>query len=107
MKALKAIESAHNLQNQNDHAEQLAFYTLGYLLSGDRSYHISGRTFSSVDNLTQYMKELIDVSYEDFAAFCNQIINKDSSLDPQFEAWLIALGRRKELDDWKKSTIGR
>ena len=107
VKALKAIESAHNLQNQNDHAEQLAFYTLGYLLSGDRSYHVGGRTFSSVDNLTQYMKELIDVSYEDFAAFCNQIINKDSSLDPQFEAWLIALGRRKELDDWKKSTIGR
>ncbi len=52
------------------------------------------------------MKELLDDSYDKFEAFCHQLIEEDDTLDAQFEAWLIALGKRKELDAWKMNLRG-
>ena len=106
VQALKAIETNHKHQSRDKRADQLNLFTLGYLLSGDRTYVINGLNFASIDDMTKHMKELLDKSYDAFAAFCNQIIAKDSSLDPQFEAWLIALGKRKELNDWRNK-LGR
>ena len=104
--AIKAIETAHKHLNNNKRTEKLNFYTLGYLLSGDRIYQMGQNKFSSVDDLTLHMKQLLDHSYDEFAAFCNCVIGKDGNLDPQFEAWLIALGNRKELESWKRKTSG-
>lgn len=102
VQAIKAIETARKHQNKGTRADQMNLYTLGYLLSGDRTFRIDYLKFTSVESLTLHMKEIMDVSYEDFSNFCNRIIMKDSSLDPQFEAWLIALGNRKALEEWKK-----
>ena len=102
VQAIKAIETARKHQNKGTRADQMNLYTLGYLLSGDRTFRLDYLKFTSVESLTLHMKEIMDVSYEDFSNFCNRIIMKDSSLDPQFEAWLIALGNRKALEDWKK-----
>ena len=104
--AIKAIETAHKHLNNNKRTEKLNFYTLGYLLSGDRTYRMGQNKFSSVDDLTLHMKQLLDCSFDEFAAFCNRVIGKDGNLDPQFEAWLIALGNRKELESWKRKTSG-
>lgn len=102
VQAIKAIETARKHQNKGTRADQMNLYTLGYLLSGDRTFRLDYLKFTSVESLTLHMKEIMDVSYEDFSNFCNRIIMKDSSLDPQFEAWLIALGNRKALEEWKK-----
>lgn len=101
VQAIKAIETARKHQNKGTRADQMNLYTLGYLLSGDRTFKLDYLKFTSVESLTLHMKEIMDVSYEDFSNFCNRIIMKDSSLDPQFEAWLIALGNRKALEEWK------
>ena len=47
------------------------------------------------------MKGLLDSSYEEFEDFCHSMIDYDDTLDVQLEAWLIALGKRKELDAWR------
>ena len=101
VQALKAIEANHRYQSHAQRAVRLNLFTLGYLLSGDRTYVMDGLSFASIDDMTKHMKELLDQSYDRFAVFCNHIIAKDSSLDPQFEAWLIALGKRKEVESWR------
>ena len=60
----------------------------------------------SVSELTAYMKGLLDSSYEEFEDFCHSMIDYDDTLDVQLEAWLIALGKRKELDAWRQGLQG-
>ena len=56
----------------------------------------------NVGELANYMKGLLDSSYEEFEEFCHSLIDYDDTLDVQLEAWLIALGKRKELELWRQ-----
>ena len=38
-----------------------------------------------------------------FERLITRLTGVDGTLDPQFEAWLIALGRRDEVEKWKSS----
>ena len=38
-----------------------------------------------------------------YLTFLLTLIDYDDTLDVQLEAWLIALGKRKELDAWRHS----
>ena len=58
---------------------------------------------NNVTELTAYMKELLDSSYESFETFCHNMIDYDNTLDSQLEAWLIALGKSKELEKWRNT----
>ena len=48
------------------------------------------------------MRELLETSYADFERFCHRMIDYNDTLDVQLEAWLIALGKRSELDLWRR-----
>ena len=78
------------------------YYTMAYLLSGQKLLHVDNKQLKDIPELTAYMKGLLDSSYEEFEGFCHSLIDYDDTLDVQFEAWLIALGKRKELENWKK-----
>lgn len=101
--AASALETAHSLSNRSKRDTLMNYYTMAYLLSGQKLFNIGSKQLKNVSELTAYMKSLLDSSYEEFEDFCHMLIDYDDTLDVQFEAWLIALGKRKELDAWRHS----
>jgi predicted Ser/Thr protein kinase len=100
--AVAALETAHSLAGKTKRDAQLNYYTLAYLLSGQKLYAIGEKRLKSVEELTAYMKEKLDTSYDAFEDFCHSLIGYDDTLEVQLEAWLIALGKRTELDVWRR-----
>ena len=79
------------------------YYTMAYLLSGQKLFAIGDKRLKNVSELTSYMKSLLDSSYEKFETFCHSMIDYNNTLDVQLEAWLIALGKRNELENWRRN----
>ena len=103
--AASALETAHSLSNRSKRDTLMNYYTMAYLLSGQKLFSIGSKQLKNVSELTAYMKTLLDSSYEEFEDFCHTLIDYDDTLDVQLEAWLIALGKRKELEAWRTSLI--
>lgn len=99
--AASALETAHSLANRSKRDTLMNYYTMAYLLSGQKLFSIGNKQLKNVAELTAHMKSLLDSSYEEFEDFCHTLIDYDDTLDVQLEAWLIALGKRKELDAWR------
>ena len=78
------------------------YYTMAYLLSGQKLFAIGDKRLKNVAELAAHMKGLLDSSYEEFEDFCHSMIDYDDTLDVQLEAWLIALGKRNELRVWRE-----
>lgn len=104
--ATSALETAHNVGNRSKRDTIMNYYTMAYLLSGQKLFAIGEKRLKSVSELTAHMKGLLDSSYEEFEDFCHSMIDYDDTLDVQLEAWLIALGKRKELDAWRQGLQG-
>lgn len=100
--ATSAIETAHNVSNRNTRGVLMNYYTMAYLLSGQKLFKTCNKELRSIEELTAYMKNLLDESYEKFEDFCHSMIDYNDNLDVQLEAWLISLGKRKELDLWRQ-----
>ena len=49
------------------------------------------------------MNSLLDDSAEAFENFAYKLTDNDNKLNEEFEAWLIALGKRNELENWKQN----
>ena len=99
--AASALETAHSLSNRSKRDTLMNYYTMAYLLSGQKLFSIGNKQLKNVSELTAHMKGLLDSSYEEFEDFCHSLIDYDDTLDVQLEAWLIALGKRKELEAWR------
>lgn len=104
--AASALETAHNVGNRSKRDTIMNYYTMAYFLSGQKLFAIGEKRLKSVSELTAHMKGLLDSSYEEFEDFCHSMIDYDDTLDVQLEAWLIALGKRKELDAWRQGLQG-
>lgn len=104
--AASALETAHNVGNRSKRDTIMNYYTMAYLLSGQKLFAIGEKRLKSVSELTAHMKGLLDSSYDEFEDFCHSMIDYDDTLDVQLEAWLIALGKRKELDAWRQGLQG-
>lgn len=102
-KASAALETAHKLPGKSKRDTLMNYYTMAYLLSGQKLFNVDNKQLKNVAELSAYMKGLLDSSYEEFEDFCHKLIDYDDTLDVQFEAWLIALGKRKELNEWRKA----
>lgn len=103
MTAAKALESSYKINKGNKREQKLNYFTMAYMLSGKRVFKTKGKEINNVEELTAYMKELLDTSNETFERFCHEMIDYDDTLDPQLEAWLIALGKRKEIENWRNN----
>jgi hypothetical protein len=101
--ACSALEVAHCVANKNKRDSMMNYYTVAYLLSGQKLFAVGDKRLKNVFELTQYMKHLLDSSYEEFENFCHSLIDYEDNLDVQLEAWLIALGKRNELEAWRKA----
>lgn len=101
--AVDALETAHNVSYKSERDNLMNYYAMAYLFSGQKLLAIGEKRLKKVQELTAYMKELLDSSYEEFEDFCHTLIGYDDTLDVQLEAWLIALGKRKELEIWRQN----
>lgn len=103
---LSAIEDDYAMNAKDERSKRLSFYSVAFLLTGERTLSVGDREIHSVSELADYMKQLLNSSYSEFEAFCRSMISCDDTLDAQLEAWLTALGKRNELDDWRKTLNG-
>lgn len=103
--ALNGLELSYKTNISNKRECSIIYWTMGYMLSGQRLFCIDGKSFRTLDELVSYMKRLLDDSFEKFENFCHKLIGSDNQLDVQFESWLIALGKRKELDTWRNKIV--
>lgn len=102
--AVAALENQYKtLNNQNYNNALKSYYSLAYMISDERVLNINGKKFKTISELVSYLNLLVSYSYERFVNFTNLITNKSNDLNPQFEAWLIAIGKRDELTKWFNS----
>lgn len=102
LNAVKGVEDEYKIAD-TQREKNKALYLMAYMLSGQKLMYIQGRTFRTVGELADYLKELLDESYDRFEALCHELIDYDDHLDAQLECWLLALGKRQELTKWKNS----
>jgi len=104
--AIKAIESSYRTFKNDNRQKTMNYYLLAYMLSGRKVLYKDGVEFSSVQELTGYLKKSLDHSYDEFEKLCHKLIDYNDNLDAQFESWLLALGKKKEIEQWRKSLQG-
>lgn len=100
--ASASIEAAHVTIIKNKRDKMMNYYLVAYLLSGQKIFAVGDKRIKDVFELTDYMKGLLDSSYREFEDFCHLMIDYNDTLDVQLEAWLIALGKRNELEAWRR-----
>ncbi len=104
--AARSLEERFINHHSDEHEKELSYYLTGYMLSGQRTYLLDGKLYSSVDELVQMLYGLLSLSESAFERLCNQIIDRTGTLSEQFEAWLITLGKHEELQKWRMSEYG-
>jgi len=58
--------------------------------------------FTDIDGLAEYLRHLNNFEYDKLEKLCDSLVSPENDLDIQFEAWLIAIGKRKEIRQWKE-----
>ena len=77
-----------------------------YMLSGQKVFSARGQEFHNIDELVFFMKKLLGKNNEnidEFKEFCHGLMDQYKELTPAFESWLIALGKQKEITEWRTS----
>lgn len=103
--AARGLEDGHKMAD-NQRAKKKNLYLMAYMLSGQKLMHFDGKEFRTVGEFADYMKEILEQSYEKFEAVCHKLIDYEDNLDVQFESWLLALGKKKELNSWRENLQG-
>ena len=98
--ALASAEKYYRLYSNSTRDKTVQKFVVAYLLSGHKVFKFDGREFGTVDGLTLYLSNTLDKNYESFEKLCFELLGEDKKLMPQFEAWLIALGKGNEVSKW-------
>lgn len=104
--AVSGLESSHRTFGKNIRGKQMNYYMTAYMLSCQKLMHVDGRDFRTVGELTSYMKELLQESNEKLIEFCHGLVDYDNNLEPQFESWLLSLGKKGDLEQWREMLRG-
>lgn len=102
--AIEILENSY-AKYPDDSDKRLLFYSVGYILSGERCFYYNNTYFKSINELADYMKKLMQSSYDEFSDFCNVLLDSKGKLDAQFEAWLRVMGKTNEISEWRKRFI--
>jgi len=99
--AVRGLEGEiRNLEIGEDHT--LLYYHMGYLLSGDKEFMFEGKMYSSIDELINTLNEAVEHSFDTFLSLCKKLMLDNNYLEPQFESWLLAIGKGSELEKWRQ-----
>ena len=95
---VKALETTNRDRNDG----RIKYYRAAYFLMGRKELLVDGKKFSTTEELVEHMNTLLRRSVADFEKFCYKLISDKNVLNEEFEAWLIALGKRGELSSWRQ-----
>ena len=76
-------------------------FMVGFLLCGVPALVMEGETFYTVAELAQWLEARCRRSSAAFTRACHRLLDADGLLDPQLEAWLIALGHHADVAKWQ------
>ena len=65
-----------------------------------------GMEFRTLSELALYFQSYADISRRELSRKVRELYAGKGHLIPEFEAWLIAIGKEKELNAWKKKFHG-
>lgn len=99
---LKSLESDYRTYVTKPRDKTLCLYRMAFSLSEKKEFLIDGHVFSTPEDLTAYMNQLVDSSYEVYNAFAEKLLPEGKTLNVEFEAWLLALGKKDAIDEWRK-----
>ena len=102
-KAAAAIEDSYELEKNNGTDMQRTYYLMAYTLSGQKLLLLDGEKIRTVGELASYMRDTLEESFDKFESLCHRLVDYDGNLDFQLETWLIAIGKQKELEEWRAS----
>lgn len=100
-KVLEAFESKRRALANNSREKRVDNYLLAYTLSGEKALVVDNHTFTSPDDIANYMLQILRGEKEDINRFCDMLLTNDTVLDEQFEAWLIMLGKESQINKWR------
>ena len=98
----QAIEALEKAEESCGESPVRSYYIIAYILSGSRTLKVKDHYFQNMDALNEFLRNLMNRSFEEFDIFCGNLIFDDNRLDPQLEAWLIVQGKEKILFRWKQ-----
>lgn len=101
--SIRKIEDYFANQDIQRKERDVYCYVMLYRLLGKYKLIIGEQEFESVQGLTNYILQLRLSSPIDFEQFCHELISYDNGLSPQFEAWLIALGKQGTVREWQNN----
>lgn len=101
----EAVDAVKSLETTNTDRRDglISYYHAAYLLTGKKELQVEDKKFYTAEELAEHMNSLLDGSTEAFENFSYKLIDNDNKLNEEFEAWLIALGKRDELNNWKQN----
>ena len=98
---LSALEARYAAPDCSPREQTLLMYMVGFLLSGVAAFVLEEETFYTVEQLAGWLEARAKRSAAAFTRACHRLLDEDYLLDPQLEAWLIALGRRQDVALWQ------
>lgn len=104
-KAATAIEDSYELEIINGTDMKRTYYLMAYTLSGQKLLLLNGEQIRTVGEFANYMRRVLDESFDSFESLCHKLVDYDGNLDFQLETWLIAIGKQKEIDKWRASLV--
>ena len=75
-------------------------------LTGSGIFLFDGMEFRTPSELARYFQSYADESRRALSRKVRQLYADKEHLLPEFEAWLIAIGKEKELNAWKRKIQG-
>jgi hypothetical protein len=73
------------------------------MLSGSRTLVIGINTFTSVDELTEYVRKTLEDG-EAFDRLYEELMEENGEMTPQFESWLLTQNKRTQIEQWRRPT---
>lgn len=99
--AIAAMEDRYAQENCAGREKALLMYLVGFMLCGVAALIIDGDTFCTVEELAAWLASRCRRSTAAFTRACHRLLDENHLLDPQLEAWLIAQGRRQDVQKWQ------
>ena len=102
LKLLRELTGLYLREYEDAAARERYILELGYLLSGQIVLNLDGQSFYSLRDLKEYMLLHYNESYEALRKLCAKLLDRKQNLTPQFEVWLLAMGKGREVRAWKE-----
>lgn len=98
--AARSIEDNSELDRGDSRSELMSRFAAGFALSDEKKLRIDELEFTSPDEINARLNSLLKTDVLMFERLITRLVHIDGRLDPQFEAWLISLGKRSQIEKW-------